>query len=286
MKKKPTIPIHTLQQADSPGLQIKRFAGIGRAGIYQKAAHRDDHYLFYWQEKGRSSMMIDFKTMSLTTGNILCIFPGQVHHGVTADKSYAWAISLESQLLSDTYRPALEEFILQQKPFQLSVPASELLHRSILLLDRFYQLAPGLHFSQQVIRGAIDACIGVFASACREQAAQHSEAGSRPFVITRQFRKLLSRSFKTVKSPSAYAAALNISQSYLNEAVKQVSGFPVSYWIQQQIITEAKRILYYTDDSIREVAYALGYEDHTYFSRLFNKVEGVSPARFRENSRK
>ena len=84
-----------------------------------------------------------------------------------------------------------------------------------------------------------------------------------------------------MKSPSQYADELNYSLSHLNDSVKITTGFPVSYWIHQQVILEAKRLLYYTDMNVREIAFSLGYEDYTYFSRLFSKVAGMSPNAFR-----
>jgi AraC-like DNA-binding protein len=44
---------------------------------------------------------------------------------------------------------------------------------------------------------------------------------------------------------------------------------------------EAKRLLYHSQSSIKEIAYELGYEDHTYFSRLFKKTVGRTPGAFR-----
>jgi AraC-like DNA-binding protein len=89
-----------------------------------------------------------------------------------------------------------------------------------------------------------------------------------------------------MKSPSEYAAALNISPSYLNEVVKDTTGHPVSYWIHQEIILEAKRMLFYTNSTVKEISYALGYNDTTYFIRLFSKNAGMPPLQFRCNSRK
>ena len=88
-----------------------------------------------------------------------------------------------------------------------------------------------------------------------------------------------------MKSPGAYAAALNISTSYLNEAVKDTTGLPVSYWIQQEVVIEAKRLLYYTDKTVKEIAYELGFDDHAYFSRLFVKAEGITALTFRKQYR-
>jgi YesN/AraC family two-component response regulator len=75
---------------------------------------------------------------------------------------------------------------------------------------------------------------------------------------------------------------LHLSISYLNEIDKETTGFTVSYWIQQEVVLEAKRLLYYSQCSVKEIAHALGYADHTYFSRLFKKVEGRTPGEFRE----
>ena len=64
------------------------------------------------------------------------------------------------------------------------------------------------------------------------------------------------------------------------------TGFPISYWIHQQVVLEAKRLLYYTNMDVKEIAFSLGYEDPTYFSRLFSKVTGISPGAFRQKFHK
>jgi AraC-like DNA-binding protein len=109
---------------------------------------------------------------------------------------------------------------------------------------------------------------------------------SRPVQLAQDFKKLLVEHVRTLKSPSAYAAKLNVSETYLNEALKKATGLSVSYWIQQEVILEAKRLLYYSQLNVKEIAHALGYEDHAYFSRLFKKAEGVTPLAFKADYRK
>lgn len=112
------------------------------------------------------------------------------------------------------------------------------------------------------------------------------EKGPRSQTITREFRKLLAHEYKRLKSPADYAGALHLSAPYLNEAVKEATGFTVSHWIQQEIVLEAKRLLYHSPCTVKEIAYQLGYEDHTYFSRLFKKSVGKTPGDFRGQYRK
>lgn len=109
---------------------------------------------------------------------------------------------------------------------------------------------------------------------------------TRSLFIAHQFQALLLDNVRTLKSPIQYAKALNYSLSHLNESVKITTGFPISYWIHQQVVLEAKRLLYYTNMDVKEIAFSLGYEDPTYFSRLFSKVTGISPGAFRQKFHK
>jgi AraC-like DNA-binding protein len=49
---------------------------------------------------------------------------------------------------------------------------------------------------------------------------------------------------------------------------------------------EAKRLLYYSDMNVKQIAHTLGYDDHAYFSRQFRKVTGITPLGFRVQYRK
>ncbi len=72
-----------------------------------------------------------------------------------------------------------------------------------------------------------------------------------------------------------------MSLNYLNEVVKKTTGFAASYWISQQRLLEAKRLLVYTHLDVQEIGYSLGYPDAAYFSKWFKKHERISPRSFR-----
>jgi len=71
---------------------------------------------------------------------------------------------------------------------------------------------------------------------------------------------------------------------YLNEVSKEITGFIASYWIQNEVLLEAQRLLFYTNMDVKEIAFSLGYEDHTYFSRFFKKNLGCTAGQFRQNN--
>lgn len=119
-----------------------------------------------------------------------------------------------------------------------------------------------------------------------QQLRENTKHDHHSETLTHQFKSLLQKHFKTIRTPKDYANRLNISPAYLNQVVKKQTGMPLSYWIQQEIILEAKRLLFFTNHSIKEIAFILGYEDPGYFSRLFTKSTGITPLSFRENSKK
>lgn len=87
--------------------------------------------------------------------------------------------------------------------------------------------------------------------------------------------------YKQKHSPKDYASVLNVSSSVLSKLVKGYFDKTLTNLISQRIIVEAKRELYLTSKSIKEVAFLLGYEDEYYFSRFFKKQVGVSPNIYR-----
>ena len=82
---------------------------------------------------------------------------------------------------------------------------------------------------------------------------------------------------------SILAAQLNLSPRYLSDMLKQETGKTAIELIHIYLINEAKNRLRNDDQRVSEIAYALGFEDLSYFSRLFKKQTGVTPNQFKKH---
>ena len=107
------------------------------------------------------------------------------------------------------------------------------------------------------------------------------QTNKRTAIITFQFKLLLCANYQSLKRSSQYAEKLNISPVYLNEAVKTTTGLSVSECIRNEIVIRAKRLLFHTNMSVKEIALELGYEDWAYFTRMFSKASLLTPTQFR-----
>lgn len=280
MKHKPPIPVYHLHERAARNFQlltIDQYPDI----THWDQAHRDDNYLLLFQQSGSSALIVDFQKIAISGCAIYCILPGQVHYGVSMLNTTAWVLALDPACIKEEHRTVLADFAIRNKPVPLTPSKGELFSQSISLLGRLDDQP-----EEQTLISMLEVCICLFVAACQNDNSQLAPSALRPHLITRQFRGLLRLSFRDMKRPSEYAAALNISPSYLNEVVKDSTGHPVSYWIHQEVILEAKRMLFYTNSNVKEISYLLGYTDPPYFIRLFSKVAGMSPLQFRSNYRK
>ncbi|TWF34917.1 AraC-like DNA-binding protein [Chitinophaga polysaccharea] len=275
------IPIHSLPEEQ----EIKKLTAVNSHSIYRKNSHRDSHYQFVILEKGSCVVAVDFKTIPLKAGQVLCILPGQVHRALSARQCHAWIFSVRREWVHENYQFVFNSAVPFTGAIRLHKQKAAALSHSISLLYEFYTSRKHFHFSSQLLHATTDLCTGICADAYSEHGPARQQPGSRPAQLLHQFRQLLSQHYITMKSPADYAARLHISLSYLNEVVKEQTGIPLSRHIQDQVITEARRILYYTDISIKELAYKLGYDDYSYFCRLFKQISGMTPAQARKSSR-
>jgi AraC family transcriptional regulator, transcriptional activator of pobA len=100
--------------------------------------------------------------------------------------------------------------------------------------------------------------------------------------IVRKFNLLLEANFRTQHEVQFYAMALNRSPKTLTNLFGLYNYPSPSKLIQRRIILEAKRYLYYTDKSAKEVAADLGFTSAAHFSRYFKAGAGVNFSEFSE----
>jgi len=283
-----TIPLHRLKESTDQGFQVEK-VNIGSPAVDKVAmmeTHRDDHYIFLLHETGRSRVMIDFSNYTIKDREILIILPGQVHRYLSSEKGTSgWFVALDVGMMPEMFRTVLEEPLLVQGPLR---PKEEALHPVLQTLELMHGIIcrqPAGGYDRQVIYGLLHVFVALMTALYSERSQGKADTALRPRLITQEFRKMLSQRYKELKSPAGYAAELNLSLSYLNEVVKATTGSAVSYWIHQEIVLEAKRLLYHSTSSVKEIAHQLGYEDHAYFSRMFSKEAGQTPGAFRRHYR-
>lgn len=244
-------------------------------------SHRHDRHSFFLVEKGFVSIEIDLQSYKIEAPSLLYMHPDQVHHLIAFENVTvsSWAINDEN--LNPEYLTLLEG-IKPAKPLTLQPETFSIFSDTVSLCLKFTaRKSDKLYHS--LLKDSCNALISLAISQYLEQ-EKTTDKSSRYKVITKAFKELLEGNYVTVKRPAEYAQMLHLSTAYLNECVKDTTGYSVSHHIQVRIILEAKRLLHYSGRSVKEIAGELGYDDYAYFSRLFTKVTGMTAVAFRNKN--
>lgn len=104
---------------------------------------------------------------------------------------------------------------------------------------------------------------------------------SRKYSQIEKFRSMVDENFKKHLPITDYAGQLGITPGQLSRLCREVLGMSSLDIVNARVIHEAQRLLIYTGNSIKQITYALGFADETYFCRFFRKHTGLSPRGFR-----
>ena len=97
-----------------------------------------------------------------------------------------------------------------------------------------------------------------------------------------KFQLLLDEHICENRKVSFYANYLNTTPRKLGHIVKGILNNSTEQVIAKRLLTEAKKQLAYTEKSISQIAYDIGFEDNSYFTKFFRKLTGMTPKIFRD----
>ena len=281
-KKKPSIPIDHFGDEHSLGISIEKVA-VKDLLLFSEAneAHRHDFHSFFLLETGSVSMEIDFKKHNFQAPALIYIHPNQVHLINAFKNVRVSTCAINNENLHPGYLELLES-ITPAKPLALKKETYTIIREAISLCLKFSERRNDrLYYS--LLKDSCNALVALMISQYLER-SKPADKLTRFETVNKAFNSLLERHYTTAKRPAEYAKKLNISTSYLNECVNNTTGHSVSHQIQQRVILEAKRLLYHSGKSVKEIAAELGYDDYPYFSRLFTKVTGMPALAFRNKN--
>jgi len=184
--------------------------------------------------------------------------------------------------------------LLQNSPlFRVDgIPVIRLNREQALFLTGLYQKMLSVHNADYDHKDALlKSCLElIIHEALRIQPQKGPSPKNAATRITYLFMELLERQFPIdnteeplrLRTAQGFAGSLAIHVNYLNRSVKEITGKPISVHIAERIAAEAKALLQYTNWSVADIAYGLGFEYPTYFNNYFKRVTGVTPNSFRK----
>ncbi|WP_259065110.1 helix-turn-helix domain-containing protein [Mucilaginibacter sp. X4EP1] len=107
---------------------------------------------------------------------------------------------------------------------------------------------------------------------------------SPDYIRFKSFERLLDCHYKKIAEVSFYAESLAVSTKTLTKVTQKFTGKTPGQLIKDRILLESKRMLHFSNLSIKEIAHAIGFDDSSYFTRFFKKNTNASPGSYRNKS--
>ncbi|WP_419869243.1 AraC family transcriptional regulator [Chryseobacterium sp. CT-SW4] len=247
--------------------------------------HRHDFYVTVLFTKGTGIHEIDFQRYEVSEGSIFFLSPGQVHSWELSDETDGY-IFFHSQEYFDLYYVNQK---LRNFPFfgsssshkKLQLGAGEL-KETVSLFKKMEEEFHSSHIMKDnfILSLITQLYIHSTRQFSREDNILVSPTSFSYFKHFQDFESLLNEHFATRKSIAYYASLLNITPKHLNRITQTVVRKTASEIITERVMLEAKRMLIYLDESLVDIAFKLGYEEYSYFVRVFRKNTGITPTQF------
>ncbi|MFD2551766.1 AraC family transcriptional regulator [Bizionia sediminis] len=248
--------------------------------------HRHNYYTVLVVKSAKGFHKIDFNTYNLSKHQIFFVAPGQVHQVIETEKPSGFVMTFSNQFLVENTIPLsfVESLNLFQNYGQ-SPPLSPGANEFETIEQFTHQIFQLFQGNAHMKFASIGAFLKLLLIACNNICAINpieSDVDTTGTNLIRQFKLAVNTHYKKEHSTSFYASLLFISPDHLNRTFKAKTGKTAKEYIQARIITEAKRLLYFTNLTNKEIGYTLGFNEPGNFSAFFKKHTAVSPSKFKK----
>ncbi len=251
---------------------VDRAAGLD----WTIGAHRHLHlHQLFLLTSGDIALTVDGAPVTLTPPAVINIPRGTVHGFAFSAGTEGYVVTLPADDFPDLFTAPAETAAPLARLFTLTPDAN--------LIQRFAALAKA-HGSQAsyrrtLLRAEAAALIAQTLEMVYDIHPGQARLDPRIQRLDAMVRDSLTRRF----SLEELAKALALSPRHLSRLCKAETGMTAQAYFQAHKLREACRLLVYTRMSAQAIAYQLGFDDPSYFSRAFQRSLGLSPKAYRES---
>lgn len=251
--------------------------------------HSHNYYTVLWSQNYSGEHYIDYKKYVMRPNDIFFVSPGQVHQVNHSEDPKGMVILfscdfLAKNYISDTFISNLNLFseFGHTPPIQISSDSAFQLKELVYKIRQLLPKDDPFKFDK------IGAYLKLFLIECSPYSHPPLSENNDQFLqsggqLIKNFKSLIETHFKSWHKVADYAKELNISSDYLNNVVKSSMNKTAKELIQQRLILEAKRLGLHTELSSKEIAFQIGFQESSHFSRFFKKEENTSFTQFRQS---
>jgi AraC-like DNA-binding protein len=285
MKNGSMIPVYDLL-SHKPGVDfIIKTAECVHMPSHMMKPHRHSGYAINLLLEGEIEYFADFKKHTIIAPALMFLSPDQVYQNICGSMYKKVLISFNKDFLVNDVKGVIScwEYMFSQEviPVKDEATLEELQTYVGLMQEEFNNSKPQKNLVLRNLLNAFIICAARLMN-CKTKIVQMDSSQNK---IVRQFKTLTDENYLYRTQVAQYADMLYVTPGHLNDLIKSVTGKTAKQIIDEKRIIEAKRLLFWGEHSVKEIAGHLNFEDDGYFNRFFKKRTGQTPALFQKNNR-
>ncbi|MEI6123740.1 MAG: helix-turn-helix transcriptional regulator [Bacteroidota bacterium] len=249
------------------------------APFYDAHIHQFEELIIVFQ--GSLEHDIDYQIETLAAPVACYLSSGKLHKLLPRTAMHAWVIHFKAELLPDSNLNYYSNFLTSNS---IALQAGDNLKRFNSLCQLLQTETQQEHVDYTTIYHLLNGLITMIAAERKRNMPIENHIKSLQITIFSNFLIILEENFRLDVGVTFYANKLNITERNLNSICKNNVQKSVSEIIETRKLQEAKRMLLHTTKTISEIGYALGYNEKSYFTRVFHAKMNITPTRFRERT--
>ncbi|MEI6748213.1 MAG: AraC family transcriptional regulator [Bacteroidota bacterium] len=228
--------------------------------------------------RGNIIHFIDTRKEELEGPLVIYVAEGKVHQFIPGTDAKGWVIRYRTEFIPES-KFHFYSYFLDRINYKLdsNFCINSLDDLCRMMLRELQQLP----HDYGTIKHLLNALISKLESEGDTVYKQFAASGNMQLMAFNNFLKILQYNYKRPEEVQFYADKMNTSVRNLNLICSTVFGKSVSEIIETRKLIEARNLLLNSDKSISEIGFELGYNEKSYFSRVFRKKTGLSPTEFR-----
>ncbi len=245
-----------------------------------------EYYKVFWIADGGGTYQIDFNEFEIKDSGIFCLSPGQIFsvQSEKAKKAYQITFNKDFYCVETHGKEIACNGVLFNNVHRASVVSVESVDQGAFqnLIDQMIQ---ELKAKGNAHKDMLETYLRMFLIKTLRlvdtQRPDQEVANSNLDKTAETFITLVEKHFREEHTVTGYAEKLFISPKSLSKRLNTQGYATPLKIIKDRLILEAKRQLKFTNKTVKEIAFELGFDDPAYFSRLFSKGTGSSPSQYR-----
>ncbi len=276
-----------LRPKDHTSFDIKLLSSHLYPVISYKSPHRHNFQELIWVQSGSGNHVVDNQMLEIQPHTFHLVAKGQVHQFLEGYYIEGYLIRFTDDFLLDvssarTWNYQITLFNNMTLNHTLAISKEDVAGFEWLLQQIAQEYDRREEFgSYRALRHLLSVLLVRLERARRTLFQERHQALDYRDDIFQNFVALLEELYRTSHCVSQYATALHITPRQLSEVLQYFVGKTTKTVIQERLVLEAKRYLKYSNLSVKEIAYALGYKDPSYFSKVFKRFTGLAPQAYK-----